>query len=520
MMLNNFFYSFKVDEWVENKKKAILQLRNVSEYFNKDIRKMLCDYITPSNQINIAIHGINGIKESKKCKVIKKSLCDKLPAEIIDNYFSSTWICKDKHINVCNLYPISNELLFVKKDDVPITIKDTTCDLYLIDESLTTKPIFLQSPKMYVESITKNHDTYLTIRCIYADFYSKETINFLSNIIVLNCCLWKIFDNFTFNGAILDVKFKKVARTHIDLIFIIDQCQQRRPKIYDKFKKQNCVSFDEISLRRKLKEGTIIQCILYADSILFEKSYFNDTHTYTLINNKISQCRILGNVTCDLFSKSNFLNFGYDIVEKYLDVGTDKNDWKLRKCDKDWNYITNNLINLTKCQESTSLINYFIQTPLMRIAFDIADDKYSRCILNLKFDDLENDDQKRFYDDLKKINDVIANFVSVNYEKSKYLPLIKCQDEKLYCPHFNVSRTRFLDISFIDDQNRSIDLEHIQKYLRMNVLCRAIFNFDNVCGGYNGNIYVKPILHQLQLFPESSDEEMTNLLFCEDEDEY
>jgi hypothetical protein len=286
----NTLYGCQTEKWIAQKRIELLKNETLNKYMGKDVLKQFVwEYLDVPSQI---------VEESSKLTKPFKGIVWQETMEKFDTAQS-----------IINIKKIYDEVQSQTKD-YDIVIKRDNCILnrwkiLLVDDSLKTSKLFLQTPKMYIEQALEYTNKYRTFRCRFID--PIEAVPFLSNMTYLKCLVRSLTCSASSPN---NVQIKNIYEDYIYLVLTNIDVKSKKIKIYNSKKK--------VINNTSLVEGHVVSailCVSHFDKHKREEYALFDTMLTYDINPVASQVRVYGKLESDFFKKSEFVDEKYRILQ-------------------------------------------------------------------------------------------------------------------------------------------------------------------------------------------------------------
>jgi len=470
---SDILYGNLTKKWIDEKRVILRDNTSIKSCMTRDvINQFIHDYIVPWSQLEFTFDAIilnkllvNDTEYDNKCH------------QSYDSY--KIWLLKD----VTENYDVVLKKIRYMKDRYHI---------YLIDEFMKCKFIYMKTPKLIINAVNTSNDQFIVLKCSYVE--DKDI--FQRNIWHVRYLIEKLLEI-----SNLDIKNIDTTGDNINLVLVYTDVLSRKIGIYDKDREK--MRYDKKSeLYDVFQEGVVIQGVLYIKDVY---KYIETGWSYNILNTEVSQLKIFGKLPGDFFTKPEFIDDNYHILTPMLDYNVFK-----RELTSDNKYTIDNL--------SSNILSYaindpiYIQTPFMKVAFDVSDNGQQSVFL--VFDNLQDLNQSFFYNDMKCLQTSIIEYMTKSrlYGSPDFYNFYNIINEhnKIYDPYIKVCSVyvdsgHSTEINVINKDGECISFnDAVKHYLKRGTLVQAIYTYNHSIMSRESNnlvrtYYLAPILKQMMI---------------------
>ena len=352
----------------------------------------------------------------------------------------------------------------MSKDKYAI-VKDHNNKIYASDNSLTCNRICLLSPKMHVMGIIRRR-THLELSCKFTDRTFTDNLEFFQSAL-----------NNIRKPKDVSVTFHSISLRYQTMDVIVSNKEVTSDKLKFYNTKKRKMSYNDVLT--DVKTSDIIQFVILVDSI-------RGPH----IIHEICQIRVCGRLSTDFFQKNEFIDEKYHCLRKRIDYDKYKRDLiEVKDENDDDTGDSYSILDNLQDQINNGLRakrDIYVQTPYMKLAYDVYNHTFNSYSVVLSFDDLKMDkDQINFFNQMKNIQESIR--LPITQKRPKFYPLVNESDVYDPCIKIlNIDDKRFINYISVYDEKGKTDKNRL-KSLKKGTLVRCIFSFNGASAWYDEN---------------------------------
>jgi len=273
-------------------------------------------------------------------------------------------------------------------------------NIKIVNESLEMEDVYIQTPLMISNSK-------LNTQCKERKYYSlplfpveksKDTTLFFNNIKILRSYISKLCPK----QDSISIQSRNIGGNTFNMVILYHKLKDSTCKLYDKNKKRIKIT-KSCQVGEIFGNGTVLKAIFKYSGIKYScENYFS---TYD-ITPEIQQIQILGRMGSNFFTENEFIHENYRILKKKYDYTC-----LSREMIRSTSSITNHFYNINSYiekEESMDDDRLYIQTPIMRLTFDVKPFTMDSHVINvnLSIDESEKD-QVDLIKDLEDCHDIV-----------------------------------------------------------------------------------------------------------------